>query len=236
MKTKALLAAIIFVCTIFTNQAKAENEQRNVPSFSEILFQISGTAHLKQGNKQSVEIVAKSSTLADIITEVRGRQLIIRFPARNIFTQNYNPGEIDIYITVPEVQGLSVSGSGNIVAQEKISGRIIDLAVSGSGNIILNDLGAERVKTAISGSGHIMINSNVIADELNVTITGSGNVKAENFEAQNLNVNIAGSGNCSAISNGSLKARIVGSGNVYYKGNPSLDTSVIGSGRIIKMQ
>jgi len=235
MKTKVLLATLIFACTIFVNQVKAENEQRNVPSFSEISFRISGTVHLIQGDKQSVEIVAQSSTLEDIITEVKGRQLIIRFPARNVFARNYDYGKIDIYITVPEIQGLSVSGSGNIIAEEKISGRIIDLAVSGSGNIVLNDLNAERVKAAISGSGIIKINSNGIADELNVSISGSGSVKAENFEAQNLSVNIAGSGSCSAFSNGSLKARIAGSGSVHYKGNPSIDTSVAGSGSISKM-
>ena len=235
MKTKVLLATLIFVCAIFANKAKAENEQRNVPAFSEISFRISGTIHLIQGNKQSVEIVAQSSTLEDIITEVKGRQLIIRLPVRNIFTQNYNSGKIDIYITVPEVQVLSVSGSGNIIAEEKISSRIIDLAVSGSGNIVLNDLDAERVKTAISGSGYVMINGNGIADELIVAISGSGNVKAESFEAKNLNVSIAGSGNCSAVSNGSLKISIFGSGNVYYRGNPSLETSVTGSGKISKM-
>ena len=235
MKTKVLLAALIFACTIFANRAKAENEQRNVPAFSEISFRVPGTVHLKQGNTQSVEIVTESSTLKDIITEVNGRQLVIRFPVRNIFAQNYYYGKIDIYITVPEVQGLFVSGSGDIVSEEKISSRIIDLSVSGSGNIVLNDLYAERVKVTVSGAGNINVNSNGIADELNVAISGSGNVKAENFEAQNVNVNITGSGNCLAFSNGSLKVRIFGSGNVYYRGNPSLDISIVGSGGVNEM-
>jgi hypothetical protein len=234
MKTKTFLAILVLVSVFFANQAKAENEQRNVPSFSEISLRISGTVHLIQGNKQSVEIVAKSSTLADIITEVKDRQLIIRFPARNIFTQNFNPGKIDIYITVPEVQGLFLSGSGDIIAQEKISSRIIDLTVSGSGNIVLDELDAERVKANVSGSGDIRINNGGVADELNVTISGSGNVRAEGFEAQNVDVRIAGSGNCSVTANGSLKARIAGSGSVYYGGNPSIDTSVAGSGRVSK--
>ena len=235
MKTKQLFLSLFILGFIFSNPVFAEREEREVSSFSEISLRISGKVHLEQGNRQSVRIEAKSSTLEEIITEVKGRTLIIRFKSSNFFWRSFNPGRVDIYITVPEINALSVSGSGDIVADSKIKSRILDLAVSGSGDISLKNLDAERVKAAVSGSGDIFIGNGGTADEFEVTISGSGNVKAENFEAKNVNAKISGSGSCMLHAADYLKVRVSGSGNVSYKGNPQIDTSVVGSGRVKKL-
>lgn len=233
MKQKILLLGIILLGISVLNPLLAEEEERNVPSFSKIALRISGKVYLEQGEKQSVKIIAKESTLEDIITEVKDRTLNIRFPNNYVFKKS-NPGNIEIYITVPEIDGLTVSGSGDIISEE-VKTRILDLAVSGSGDINIDDLTVERIKASISGSGGINIGDGGVADELSVAISGSGNFKANDFEANEVSVTISGSGNCSVTSNGSVKARIAGSGNVYYKGNPSIDSSVAGSGKVRKM-
>ena len=80
MKNKAFVLSILFLASVFVRPAFAEDEERKVPSFSEIALAIPATLYLEQGEKQSVEIVAKSSTLEEIKTEVKGRKLHIRFP------------------------------------------------------------------------------------------------------------------------------------------------------------
>lgn len=235
MKTKQFFLSLFILGFLFSNTVFAEREDREVSSFSEISLRISGTVHLEQGNRQSVRVEAKPSTLEEIITEVKGRELIIRFKSTNLFRRSFNPGRIDIYITVPEVHALSVSGSGDIVADGKIKSRILDLAVSGSGDISLKNLDAERIKASVSGSGDILINKGGVADELVVAISGSGNVKAENFEVKNVDARIAGSGSCHVYAVDYLKARVAGSGNILYRGNPQVDTSVAGSGKVKKL-
>ncbi len=232
MKTKLLGLAFLLVGALSVNILRAENEKRDVPSFSEISMRISGTVYLKQGSEQRVEIDAREATLKEIITEVKDRKLIIRFPAQDFFKRSFDPGPITIRITVPEVDGLSVSGSGDIRAENTIKTRILDLNVSGSGNIILSELNSERVLAAISGSGNISVKDGGPADELSVSISGSGNMKAQDFEAKTVEVKISGSGNCSVFSNGTIRAKIAGSGNVYYSGNPSVESSVAGSGSV----
>jgi hypothetical protein len=234
MKAKVLFLILLFIGTSLLTTVKAEDEERNVPSFSEIALRIPAKLYLEQGESQSVEIVAKSSTLKDIITEVKGRKLTIKFPAKNVLFKNFEPGKIEIFITVPEIDGLSLSGSGDIIA-EQIETRILDLAVSGSGDILIEDLDAERVKATISGSGDIAIEEGGEADDLSVSVSGSGDFKARGFEAKDVVVRVAGSGNCTVTANNSIKARVAGSGNVYYDGNPSIDTSVAGSGRLKKL-
>lgn len=233
MKRRILVLAIVLLGISMLNPLLAEDQERDVPSFSKISLRISGNLYLKQGEKQSVKIVAKESTLEDIITEVKDRTLNIRFPSNFVF-KKYDPGKIDIYVTVPEVDGLSISGSGDILA-ENINTRILDLAVSGSGDIKIGELSSERISGSISGSGSVRIEKGGVADELSVSISGSGGFDAAEYEADDVTVRISGSGNCKITTNGSIKARIAGSGNVYYSGNPSIDSSVAGSGKVREM-
>ncbi|MEZ5104319.1 MAG: head GIN domain-containing protein [Draconibacterium sp.] len=233
MKRRILVLAIVLLGISMLNPLLAEDQERDVPSFSKISLRISGNLYLKQGEKQSVKIVAKESTLEDIITEVKDRTLNIRFPSNFVF-KKYDPGKIDIYVTVPEVDGLSISGSGDILA-ENINTRILDLAVSGSGDIKIGELSSERISGSISGSGNVRIEKGGVADELSVSISGSGGFDAAEYEADDVIVRISGSGNCKITTNGSIKARIAGSGNVYYSGNPSIDSSVAGSGKVREM-
>jgi hypothetical protein len=235
MKKICYFLPLVVLGLFLVNPLLAENEDREVPSFSEIALRIPAKLYVEQGNTQSVKIEAKSSTLEEIITEVKDRQLTIRFKSKNYLFKSFTPGKIDIYITVPEIDGLSVSGSGDIIVEDEISTRILDLAVSGSGDILLGDLKADRVKSSISGSGDIIIQDGGEATDFSITTSGSGDVKAENFEAKDVVVRISGSGNCSVTANRSLKARVAGSGSVFYNGNPSIDSSVAGSGRVKKL-
>jgi hypothetical protein len=234
MKTKFFFYSLILLGLLHINQVSAQEQTREVPSFSEISMRISGKLYLNQGDRQSVRIVASQSTQDEIITEVKGRSLVIRFKSNNLFMRSFNPGKIEVFVTVPEINALSVSGSGDILADKEIKSRILDLAISGSGNITVEQLIAERVKAGISGSGNLLV-KNGHADDLTITLSGSGNFNGAGFEVSNVDARISGSGNCNVHANESLKARVAGSGSVNYSGNPSIDTSVVGSGRIKKL-
>lgn len=230
MKTKIYFLSVLLMSYFLGNPVSAKEQHRELPSFSEIALRISAKLYLEQGDKQSVRIVASSETLEQIITEVKGRTLNIRFPNNNIF-KKWDPGKIEIYISVPEVDGLNLSGSGDIICED-IQTRILDLLVSGSGNIEIEKLSAERVSATISGSGNIKIEDGGVADELKARISGSGNVNAKGFEAKNVDAQTSGSGNTSVFSNGTIKVKIAGSGNFYYKGNPAIESSIAGSGKV----
>ena len=232
MRTK-LATAIILIAFILTGiQVQAEEQNRKVDPFTEISLRIGAKVHLEQGAKQNLEIVAKSSTLDEIVTEVKDGKLIIRFPNKDYFWKTFQPGEITIYITTPEIDGLGISGSGDIIAENDIKTKILDLGVSGSGNIRLSELSAERVKATISGSGDIVLAGKAAAQDLSVAISGSGNFKGFDYSADDVSVKIAGSGNVDVEANKNLYVRLAGSGNVTYKGNPMIDQSIAGSGKV----
>ncbi len=229
------IRTVFFVALILIGlSSRAEEETRNIAAFSEISLRVPAKLYLEQGEKQRLEIVAKPSTLQKVITEVRDRKLVIRFPNKDYLWSDFQPGEITIYITVPQVDALSVSGSGDIIAESEIKTRIIDLTVSGSGDIRLSELNTERLKAAISGSGDVVVGSKVAAQDASVAISGSGNFKGIEFKSNDVSVKIAGSGNASIEAVKNLNVRIAGSGNVFYRGNPLIDQSVAGSGTVKK--
>jgi hypothetical protein len=232
MKTK-LAATLFLLAFIFSGfQVMADKQSRKVDPFSEISLRIGAKVHLQQGEKQNLEIEAKSSTLEEIITEVKDGKLIIRLPNKNFFWNTFNPGEITINITTPEIDGLSVSGSGDIVADNEVKTKNIDLAVSGSGNIKLSELSAARVITTISGSGNISVAGKTTAQDLSVVISGSGNFKGLDYSSEDVSIKVSGSGNAGIEAKNNLNIRLSGSGNITYKGNPQIDQATSGSGSV----
>jgi len=227
-----LVTFILAVFTLFSFSALADEQNRKVDPFSEISLRIGAKVHLEQGAKQNLEIVAKPSTLEQILTEVKDGKLIIRFPNKDYFWKTFQPGEITIYITTPEINGLGVSGSGDIIAEGIIKTKVLDLGLSGSGNIKLSELSAEQVKGTISGSGNIILAGKDAAQDLSITISGSGSLKAMDFSANDVSVKVAGSGNVDIEAVKNLYIRIAGSGNVTYKGRPLIDQSIAGSGKV----
>ena len=232
MKTKLSAAIFLLAIILFTPKVQAEEQTRKVDPFSEISLRIGAKLHLEQGAKQNLEIVAKSSTLDELITEVKDGTLIIRFPNKDFFWKTFQPGEITIYFTTPEIKGLGISGSGDIVADDQIKTKILDLGISGSGNIKLSELNAERVKGTISGSGDIVLGGKTPAQDLSISISGSGNLKAMDYRSADVSVKIAGSGNVEIEAIKNLYVRLAGSGNVIYKGSPMIDQSIAGSGKV----
>jgi hypothetical protein len=229
-----------FTCLILLIMAGTQvlyaqkTEQRKLSAFTEISMKIGANVHLSQGNDQIVEVKGEEGTLKKLITEVKDRKLIIRYPTESFFNSKWNPGRVDLFITIPEIDGLSIIGSGSIIADNKIESRILDLSLNGSGDIRIENLKAEKVTSLLSGSGNLYLTGQQTAAEFNSTLSGSGNVKATGFPANDVNVKISGSGSCWVNSTRNLIVRILGSGSVYYKGNPAIDSSILGSGQVKK--
>ena len=107
MKNRIVFFTILIAGFFIASPVLAKDEMREVSPFSKISLRISAKVYLKQGDKQSVKIVADPETLEEIITEVKDRTLQIRYPSDNIF-KRWDPGKIEIFITVPEVDGLTL--------------------------------------------------------------------------------------------------------------------------------
>lgn len=202
-----------------------KTEQRSVGSFSKVgvagginVLVTQGTAGLK--------VEADENLLEYIVTEVNGDRLTVRYK-NNVSIS----GHALVYVSVPVLNGASISGSGNIKSDGAIpAGGDFSASISGSGSIDVQTNGAGRVKANISGSGDITLAGT--ARGLDVRIAGSGNFKGYQLKTNDADVHISGSGNAETNVNGKLDAVISGSGSVWYKGKAEVSLRSAGSGRL----
>jgi hypothetical protein len=183
----------------------SKTESRAVGSFSKIDLAGSPDVDVAVGPSIAVSVTADDNILPIIKTTVNGDTLDINSEG------SYNTSlGVKVNITVPALDGVSISGSGDIHVKGLKEGKM-DAGVTGSGNVTL--LGA--------------------VDELHVKITGSGNVQAGDLAAKRVRVGVTGSGNATVVANEELDASITGSGDVRYSGNPpQVRKKVTGSGDI----
>lgn len=194
-----------------TGNGSIVTEQRNVADFYNVSVSGSSKVYITQGNNFEVKIKAYENILPHLETKVLNGTLLIG--AKN--NANISNDNSEVYIIMPSLNSVSVSGSASI---------------NSTGNFI----GSGNFKASISGSGDITLGGGT-ANNFQINISGSGHVKSFGFVTQQATVNIEGSGNAEITVLQNLNATINGSGNVYYKGNPpTVDSKISGGGQVIK--
>jgi Putative auto-transporter adhesin, head GIN domain len=184
----------------------AKTESRAVTSFSKIELAGSPDVEVTIGPATSVSVTADDNLLPIIETKVEGDTLKIGSK------QSYNTTlGVKVKITVPALDGASVSGSG-------------DIHVKG--------LKAADLEAGVTGSGDVTLTG--VADRLHAQITGSGDLRAGDFAAKSVRVTVTGSGDATVQATEELDASVTGSGDVHYSGHPSkVRKTVTGSGDIV---
>jgi hypothetical protein len=220
------ILAIIAATGIVYGQSEAK-ETRNVKDFTKVGFGVSGTLYINFGSEFKVVLEGDRKYIDQIITEVSGGKLIIK---KENWRFNMNE-KVTVYITMPELKGLGVSGSGKAEIKDPVKTDDLNLSVSGSGKLYASSLSVSDLDCSISGSGDIIIEGGS-ASGAGISVSGSGNYMGESLKIEKADVHISGSGNCSCYVTESLKASVSGSGSVSYEGNPKVDAHVSGSGKV----
>lgn len=248
---KNIIAGML-VALICTAAFAQEKEKRNVGTFTKVAFRMPGKLYLKQGSTNSVVLEGYPETLKKVETTVEGGKLVIGFENERWFNwRSWNDDErIVAYVTIKEVEGLSVSGSGDLIAETKIQSGNLDLSVSGSGNLTA-DIEAADVEATVSGSGDLNLKGKMKGLDSNISgsgkinfdgailgyatvgISGSGRFNASG-SADEIKTNISGSGriNAERLIVNRCNVRISGSGDVTINVKQTLDANVSGSGTV----
>lgn len=197
-----------------------------VDDFDGFVSGIAADIYVSQGDELEVVIEAQQNIIDNLNIDV----------VRNgIWTiKNYhwvrNSKSIKIYITLPELTKVGLSGSGEIYGETifDVSDNF-DVSISGSGKIDLETY-SEKMYVRISGSGDVYLAGST--DLLDCSISGSGGIHSYELEAKNAEISVSGSGDTRVNVEESLEVSISGSGSVYYRGDPSVDSHISGSGTI----
>ena len=252
MKIKISTGLFIFILSMSTMMAQTK-ETRNVSAFTKISFRVPGKLYLRQGSPQKVEVEGKKDVLEKLETEVDGNRLIIGREGKGWMDWSWGDDDdkVNVYITVKDIEGLSVSGSGDLISQGKITASDLDLNVSGSGSLQLEASVSGDVEADVSGSGEIILKGTcrnydsdvsgsgrvdldvAIADKASFGVSGSGKIQASG-SANEVKASISGSGKVLAanLETNKCEVRISGSGDVEINVKSELDANISGSGSV----
>jgi len=201
--------------------------ERSVGRFSSIEVTGSEELILHRGDSCRVLVTCDENLQDSYRARVTGSRLSLGFaPGTRIggFTK------VVVNVWLPELEGVTLSGSGNALMQDSFDARDVRLVISGSGSI-RGALEAHEVDSTISGSGSIRLTGS--SRGAKVVISGSGSFDGADLALAEAEVQISGSGSVDLDVSESLEVRISGSGDVRYRGNPRVNLSSSGSGKVI---
>jgi len=227
-----ILFPILFGSTV---EGQTVKEERAVENFNRVSLVGVGTVILTQGSPESLVVEADRDLLPEIKTEVRGSTLYLDLKDHSWWKAHWlgDYNNIRYYVTVPEVKGLSVSGSGAIES-ERISGNRLSISISGSGNIEINQLETGNLDASISGSGDCRLAGQ--AKEQKISISGSGTYGARDLKSEETEIRISGSGDAIVWVERDIDVKVSGSGTVKYVGDPKdVSFQSSGSGKVRKI-
>ena len=231
MKNGLILSVFIVAMNLITGYSEGQTvnrETRNLAGFTKVNFGISGDLYINIGAEFKVVLEGDKSLLEEIETEVTGSKLVIKKDSWH----SHGNEKVTVYITMPELTGLGVSGSGKAEIRDAVKAENLDFSVSGSGRIQTADLILGKLNVGISGSGDVIIGGSGEAASADISISGSGNYSGEPLKIANADFSISGSGSCKCNVTDNLEASVSGSGNITYTGSPKIDARVSGSGRV----
>jgi hypothetical protein len=250
MKKQAFFLVLALLLSVSFIQAQTR-ETRTVGTFTKIAFRLPGKLLLRQGDVQKVEIEGKQDILKEIETEVEGSRLVI---GKESQWKNFNwkdDDRITVYITVKNLDAISVSGSGDVIGETKFTTGDLELNVSGSGSLKIEVDATGEIEGDVSGSGDIVLKGKCknfdsdisgsgkvnialsITDVANFELSGSGKVEASGT-ANTVKASISGSGKVLAanLEVNRCEIRIAGSGDVEVNVKNEIDANITGSGSV----
>lgn len=205
-------------------------EDRHLSGFKAISISGSFDVYITQGSAESVRVEAPADVMKHIVTEVRGGVLKIynrdHFSWGNLFGGH----KITVYVNIKDINGIELSGSGDVYFKQGITANSLQLKLSGSGDLT-GKVNAKTLESSISGSGDMKIYGHVESSA--ISLTGSGDFSARDLSTANTAIRVVGSGDAYINASNKIEASVTGSGDVHYSGRAqNISKSKTGSGDI----
>ena len=207
-----------------------ETEVREVESFKAVSVTASIKLVLTQGEAKPLTVEAKQEVLPWIETVVRDGELRIAPKPGSNFT---NRGAVTVYVTAPDIRGVSVSASSEVEGTNAIKGETFALSInsSGRGTLVLD---VAELSTSLSSSGSANLSGT--ATRHTASVSSSARLKAEDLRVVTMLVQTSLSGSVDVSVSDELTGAASTSGQVRYYGEPrSLEVHTSTSGQVRKV-
>ena len=182
MKKSVVIFCILLIPAL--QQLYGQNSEiRDLENFDKITVSGNAKVFLTPGTPQNVRVESKNE-LNNINTKVNNGKLII------------DGKPTSIYITIPSISAISISGYGELKSDSAFSTENLSLDISGKGKIIL-PLKTSTIDANISGYGRMRLSGET--QTINLKVSGNGNLDASNLKVNAADVEISGVGKTTIV-------------------------------------
>jgi len=189
-------------------------QDRNLSGFTSIKVSNAFDVYISQGNQDAVGVSASDeSATNNIKTYISGGVLYLSFNQKSWGSWKNN--KLKAYITVKDLQKLTVSGACNVSFVDPIISDKLLVSISGASDI-KGPVKVNSLKVGASGASNISLSGT--ATDVDFNISGACSIKSLDLVTDNCAVVASGASSIRLTINKYLKANISGASDIRYKG------------------
>lgn len=223
-------ATMVNAQRVITASGKYITKNIKVTRFDQIYLKGSPTIEYTQSPGASKVQIAGSDNLVDLVEcRVEGSTLIVNMKSRTNISYG-KEGRLKILVSSPMLKSASLQGSGDIhLGSLKVEG--LDVSLTGSGDIVAENITCNSDFSALlKGSGDIDVKGQLRAKSVNLNLQGSGDLKVGSTNiTSTVTAKLSGSGDMDVldIRANSVSGQLDGSGDMTLSGSARNATLVL---------
>jgi len=251
---KKIYGFILFVMISLSVMANGSKERfTDLEDFTGVSNECSAEVFIEKGDYFDVRVEGDSDDIDKL--EMRVRQGVLHIRMVNSFSIFFlGSRDIEVHITMPELETLTATGSGNVYVADRFKTREVRVSLTGSGEAEA-DWECETLEVKLSGSGDFKSHSKAeyldcvqtgsgevtmsgVSRIAKVKLTGSGDFDGKDWKTETMEALMTGSGNARFTVTKELSAVMTGSGDIDYNSNGNRIVKNItstGSGNVDEM-
>ncbi len=209
---KKTFFAVVLIFTTFLSFSQAR-VNRDLSAFDKVIVAGDIKLELTQCGKEDAAIVVKEASPDEVITEITGRTLKIKFNAYKFSKK----GEATVFLNFNKIREISVEAGAEATLRTTLKADFFKAEVSGggvfSGDVNVNALELRAVQGAV-------LKVNGKAASVEGTANTGGEIRGKELECEDAVIKANTGGTVSVAVTKSIDATAGTGGTVYYKGNP----------------
>jgi hypothetical protein len=219
-KITGIFAMLMLGASSFSQKTinDANAEPRQLSGFHAIKISNAFDVYITQGSEEGVAVSASKPEYREkIMTSVENGVLIIRFDEDKKFWRGWNSDrqKLKAYISVKNLDKLSVSGACDVFMEDGISADDLEIRFSGASDL-KGKIFAKNLSIDLSGASDITLSGN--AASVKVESSGASDFKGFDLVTNFCDAKATGASSVSITVNKELNANASGASNVRFKG------------------
>jgi len=222
----AIVAAVAVVCTLLIlrfwpggliGSGNLKTEEYTFANFTKVEISTAFEFEIQQSSSYNISVTADDNVMDYVQVSKVGQTLKIGLGTVTWF----GPKTLRASVTMPQLNGLTVSGASRGDIYDFSSTEDVDIAVSGASRVN-GDITAGNIDFDISGASTVQLEGS--ANDMVAGVSGASRLNLGSFPVNNANVSFSGASSGTVNLNGRLDADLSGASRLSYIGEPTMGT------------